>query len=105
MNTDKAILSSALVTLTSTTAASFMPTKYGGKGSIPEPRLLVATGLTFFGLSMLNDAAPAIAGPLALGIAFTAFTYYGLPMLDNYFVQGKAKDPVGTPAAYINNTP
>jgi hypothetical protein len=103
MNSDKAILSSALVTLTSTTAASFMPTKYGGKGSIPEPRLLVATGLTFFGLSMLNDAVPAVAGPLALGIAFTAFTYYGLPMLDNYFVQGKAKNPIGQPTPYTTN--
>jgi hypothetical protein len=100
MDTDKAILSSALVTLGSTVSASVLPTKYGGKGDLPAPRLLIGTGLTFFGLSLLGDAAPSIAGPLALAIAMTAFTYYGLPVLDNYFVQGKNVNPVGQPADY-----
>lgn len=96
MDTDKAILSSALITLTSTVSASVLPTKYGGHGSIPAPRLLIGTGLTFFGLSILGDIAPSIAGPLAGAIAMTALTYYGIPVLDNYFVEGKNTNPVGT---------
>lgn len=92
--TDKLILTSGLVTLTSTVAASSLPEKYGGKGSLPAPRLLIGTGLTFFALSIMGDLAPGIAGPLAGAIAITALTYYGIPMLDNFFSDSH-RNPVG----------
>lgn len=103
MDTDKAILSAALITITSTVSASVLPSKYGGKGELPHPRLLVGTGLTFFGLSILGDLAPGVAAPVALAIAVTAMTYYGLPVLDNYFVAGKNVYPVGKPTDYPTN--
>lgn len=100
MDTDKAVLTSAMVTLTSTIGATILPTKYGGRGELPAPRLLIGTGLTYFGLAILGDVAPSIAGPLAAAIAITALTYYGIPLMDNYFVQGKAANPVGKLSNY-----
>lgn len=97
-NADNTILSAALITITSTVSASVLPSKYGGKGELPSPRLLVGTGLTFFGLSILGDVAPAIAAPLSAAIAITALTYYGIPVLDNYFVEGKNTNPTGQQA-------
>ena len=84
MNTDRVILSSAMVTLSSTMAASILPDKYGGKGSLPTAKLLIGTGLAYFGLSILGDIAPAVAGPLSVAMAVTALTYYGIPVLDNW---------------------
>jgi hypothetical protein len=98
MNTDKIILSSMMVTISSTMAASILPDKYGGRGSLPAPRLLIGTGLTFFGLSILGDIAPAIAGPLAAAVAVTALTYYGVPVLDNWIndkTDPKTRNPIG----------
>lgn len=98
MNTDKIILSSMMVTISSTMAASVLPDKYGGRGSLPAPRLLIGTGLTFFGLSILGDIAPAIAGPLAAAVAVTALTYYGVPVLDNWIndkTDPKTRNPIG----------
>lgn len=85
MNADKVILSSMMVTLSSTMAANVLPEKYGGKGELPSSRLLIGTGITYFGLSILGDLVPSIASPLAAAIAITALTYYGIPMLDNWF--------------------
>lgn len=85
MNTDKVILTSMMVTLSSTMAASTLPEKYGGKGTLPTARLLIGTGLTYFGLSIMGDITPAVAGPLAAAIAVTAVTYYGFPLVDNWF--------------------
>lgn len=93
MNTDKVILSSMMVTMSSTMAASVLPDKYGGKGSLPTARLLIGTGLTFFGLSIMGDIAPAVAAPIAAAIAVTSLTYYGFPLADNWF--NNAKNPVG----------
>lgn len=93
MKTDKIILSSMMVTLSSTMAANVLPDKYGGKGQLPSPRLLIGTGLTYFGLSILGDVAPEVAGPLAAAIAVTALTYYGIPLMDNWFTG--AHNPVG----------
>lgn len=93
MNTDKVILSSLMVTLASTTAASILPEKDGGQGSLPSTRLLIGTGLTYFGLSIMGDIAPSVAGPLAMAIGVTAVTYYGFPVLDNWI--NDAKNPVG----------
>lgn len=84
MNTDRVILNSMLVTVASTVAASAAPADKGGQGSLPSPRLLIGTGLTYFGLGILADAAPGVAGPLAVAIAVTAVTYYGVPVLDAY---------------------
>lgn len=99
MNTDKAILSSMMVTLASTTAATVLPDKYGGQGSLPAPRVLLGTGLTYFGLSIIGDVAPGIAKPFALAIAVTALTYYGIPVLDNWINDRdeKTRQPVGIP--------
>lgn len=93
MNSDKVILSSMMVTLSSTVGASMLPEKYGGKGELPGARLLIGTGLTYFGLSIMGDFAPAIASPIAAAIAVTALTYYGFPLADNWF--NNAQNPVG----------
>lgn len=93
MKTDKIILSSMMITLSSTMAANVLPTKYGGKGQLPSPRLLIGTGLTYFGLSILGDLAPSVAGPLAAAVAVTALTYYGIPLMDNWFTG--TNEPVG----------
>lgn len=93
MNADKVILSSMMVTMSSTMAASVLPEKYGGRGSLPTARLLIGTGLTYFGLSIMGDIAPAVAGPIAAAIAVTALTYYGFPLADNWF--NNANNPVG----------
>jgi hypothetical protein len=79
------IVPAAAVTIASTVAASVMPKQYGGQGKAPSPRLLIGTGLTFTGLSFLEDYAPSIITPLAAAIAITALTYYGVPVLDAYF--------------------
>lgn len=100
LDSDKAVFNSALITLSSTVAASALPTKYGGKGELPRPRLLVGTGLTFLGLSILGDIAPGFAGPLSAAIALTALTYYGIPIADNYF-KGTDTNPVGRPPTKI----
>lgn len=84
MDTDKAVLTSALVTVGSTVAFSAAPESLGGKGELPHPRLLIGAGLTYFGLSILGEFAPTIAKGLSLSIALTALTYYGLPLLTNY---------------------
>ena len=86
---DKIVLTSALITVGSTVAFSATPKKLGGKGELPSPRLLIGSGLTFFGLSIAADFVPKIAGPLSAAIAMTALTYYGLPILENYVTPGK----------------
>jgi hypothetical protein len=85
VDADKVVLTSALVTLGSTVTASAAPEKLGGKGELPHPRLLIGGGLTFFGLSILADFAPAIAKPMAVAIAVTALTYYGMPVVNKVF--------------------
>lgn len=95
MNPDKAILTSMMVTLGSTTAASMVPDTYGGKGELPAPRLLIGTALAFFGLSILADLAPKLAIPLAASIAVTAVTYYGFPVASNWIGENNLT-PVGT---------
>jgi hypothetical protein len=97
MNTDKVILSSMLVTTASTFGASVLPQKHGGKGELPAPRLLVGTAITYFGLSILGDIAPAVAGPLAAAIGITAVTYYGIPLLDNWMNDNKQTTVGGNP--------
>lgn len=98
MNADRVILSSLMVTLASTGAASVLPTRYGGQGSLPQPKLLVGTGLAFFGLSIMSDFAPGIAGPLAAAVGITAVTYYGFPILDNWIndkTDPATRNPIG----------
>lgn len=81
---DSGILTAGLITLGSTTAASVLPASMGGKGELPAVQLLIGTSLAFFGISALNEVAPAIANPLAAAVAITAFIYYGGPMIQNY---------------------
>lgn len=88
---DSAILTAATVTLGSTVAASAMPEKYGGEGKLPSARLLFGTAISFIGLSMLADAQPKIAVPLAAAIAVTASTYYGIPIMEAYFTNNTMK--------------
>jgi hypothetical protein len=84
VNADRIILNSMMVTIGSTIAASAAPEDKGGHGELPSPRLLIGTGLTYFGLGILADAAPGIAAPLAVAIAVTAVTYYGVPVINSY---------------------
>jgi hypothetical protein len=81
---DKTVLTAGLVTVASTVAMSATPAALGGRGELPPPRLLIGTGVTFFGLAILADYQPSIAAPLAMAIAFTALSYYGFPILSNY---------------------
>lgn len=85
MDSDKVVLTSAMVTLGSTVGASMLPSKYGGKGELPTPRLLFGTAIAFTGLSILADFRPELGGPLAFAVAVTAATYYGFPLLERYF--------------------
>lgn len=112
MDADTVILTSAIVTLASTTAAFVLPTSAGGmcsdgklvatavgvvnpvagaalatagKTCIPSARLIFGTAITFTGLSFLGSVAPQVAAPLAFAIAMTAVTYYGIPLADNVF--------------------
>lgn len=48
------------------------------------PRLLIGTGLTFASLSFIGSFAPAVATPLSLSIALTAFLYFGIPVLEQF---------------------
>lgn len=93
-NSDTVVLGSALLTLGSTTAASILPKEVGGQGALPGPRLLFGTALTFVGLSFLGSFAPAVGKGLAVAIALTAVTYYGVPLADNVF--NNHHNPVGT---------
>jgi hypothetical protein len=92
---DKVVLTSAILTLGSTVAASTLPEQYGGEGKLPEAKMLIGSSLTFMGLSMAADFAPAVVSPLSMAIAFTALTYYGIPILDNWLGGGSSK--VGLP--------
>jgi hypothetical protein len=88
---DKVILNSMLVTVASTVSASLAPSSLGGKGEFPHPRLLIGTGIAYIGLGILGDIAPGIASPLAVAMAVTALTYYGLPILDKMFTDKGAQ--------------
>jgi hypothetical protein len=90
-STDKVILNSMLVTVGSTVSFSLAPTSMGGSGQFPPPRLLIGTGLAYMGLGILGDIAPGVARPLAIVMAVTALTYYGLPLMDNVFTNKGAK--------------
>lgn len=83
--TERAILNSALVTVGCTFGSSLVPSKYCGRGELPSVRLMVGTGVTYAGLSIMDDFAPSVARALALTIAVTALFYYGAPILQAYF--------------------
>lgn len=85
MDSQKTVFTAAILTLGSTVAFSMAPVKMGGRGEIPSPKLLIGTSLSFMALGILGDFAPELAGPLSLAIAFTALTYYGLPIAESYF--------------------
>jgi len=89
MPPDKAVFTAMAVTLTTTTAASILPSDMGGQGKLPPARLLIGTSFTFMGLSILTDLAPKVGVMLAASIAVTAVTYYGVPLADAYFTGNK----------------
>lgn len=82
---DRVVLTAGMVTFASTFSESVLPESLGGQGKMPSARLLFGTSLAFIGLSILADIAPGIASPLSVAVAFTALTYYGVPLMDNYF--------------------
>lgn len=84
MTPENAVLTSAMVTLGSTVGASIMPESMGGQGQLPSPKLLISTGLTFIGLSIITEMAPSIGVPLSACVALTALIWYGIPILDKY---------------------
>lgn len=85
VSADKIVLTSAMVTLGSTTASAIMPEKYGGRSELPSMQLIFGSALAFTGLSILADFAPGIAGPLSACVAMTALTAYGIPIMERYF--------------------
>ena len=62
-----------------------LPKDLGGRGELPSARMLIGTGVTFLGLSILADMAPQVAVPLSAAVAITALTYYGIPIGERYF--------------------
>jgi hypothetical protein len=94
-DTDTTIFGCAILTVGSTFAASILPADIGGQGGLPAPRIFFGSVLTFAGLSFLGAFAPAIAKGLAVGIALTAVTWYGVPLADNLF--NSHHNPVGGP--------
>lgn len=102
---DVTILTAAILTTGSTVAASVLPHTRNNspapctceKGDLPSFRMLTGQALVFTGLGMIAPAAPKLAGSFALVIAFTALTYYGLPILDDVFVGDGLCRPGSTP--------
>lgn len=90
MTSDQAILLSMTVTAGSVIGTAVYPPKdkhgktLAGHDVKLTPRLLIGTGLTFASLSMLGNVAPAVATPLSLSIALTAFLYFGIPVLEQF---------------------
>lgn len=90
MTSDQAILLSMSVTAGSVIGTAVYPPKdrngktLAGHDVKLTPRLLIGTGLTFTALSFIGSAAPAVATPLALSIALTAFLYFGIPVLERF---------------------
>jgi len=121
MNADNTILSAALVTLGSTTAASVLPRRVNRspagvecvKGELPSFKMLIGQGLVFAGLGIIAPAGPKMAAMFATLIGATAATYYGLPILSEAFGEGLCKagsktvpDPVtdDDPSPYMGAT-
>lgn len=102
---DTTILTAALLTTGSTVAASVLPHTRNmspagcvcEKGDLPSFRMLLGQALVFTGLGMIAPGAPKLAGSFALVIAFTALTYYGLPILDEVFAGDGLCKPGTTP--------
>jgi hypothetical protein len=57
-----------------------------GQGVFPSMRTLIGLGVTFTTLSLGAEFAPELAGMLAVTIFVTALTFYGIPLMDTYFV-------------------
>lgn len=93
---DATILTAALLTTGSTVAASVLPHKVNPSpapcrcepGDLPSFRMLLGQATLFIGLGMLAPAAPKLTSMFSLVIAFTAATYYGLPILEDVFFTG-----------------
>lgn len=102
---DATILTAAMLTLTSTTAASVLPHAKNNspapcscvKGDLPSFKMLFGQALVFTGLGMIAPAAPKLASMFSLVVAFTALTYYGLPLLDDVFIGDGLCKPGTTP--------
>lgn len=88
---DKAVFYSAVITLSSTTAVAVLPGKYGGRGELPTARMLIGTSISFMALGIIADIAPGVGVPLAMSVAVTAFMYYGVPVMENYFTPAANK--------------
>lgn len=53
----------------------------GSEASFPSPRIFAGAGITYFGLSLIAEAAPEVAGGLAMAIMLTAILEYGIPLV------------------------
>lgn len=78
---DKFIGNAMLTTAVCTTLGKMAPEVVGGKGELPDVRIFIGVGFTFFVLSTMDDYAPEVAGPLAFAIAGTAFSIYAVPII------------------------
>jgi hypothetical protein len=75
-----AVLISTIVTIGSTTGYSLTSEK-----KLPANKTLVGGFFAMMGCAVLAEIDPNIGGPLAIAIALTAFSLYGIPTLNHYF--------------------
>ena len=81
-----AVLISTIVTLGSTTGYSLTAEK-----KLPANKTIVGGFFAMLGCAVLVEVDPEIGGPLAIAIALTAFSLYGLPTLNHYFSNNTGK--------------
>lgn len=82
---NNAVIMSTLVTLGSTTGYSLT-----AKQSLPANKTVVGGLFAMVGCAVLAEIDPNLGGYLAIAIALTAGTLYGVPTLEHYF--GKKKE-------------
>jgi hypothetical protein len=75
-----AVVISTMVTLGSTVGAALSNTQ-----KLPAHKTIVGGFLAMTGCAVLAEIEPNIGGPLAIAIALTAFSLYGIPTLNHYF--------------------
>lgn len=88
-NAEDTILTSAFVTIASTTASDVMPTKYGGQGHGFDMRHTIGGMAAFTLLLIMAKPAPDLASAFAILIGTIAFLYNATPLLERFFTTGK----------------
>jgi hypothetical protein len=79
------IITSAFVTMASTTASDVMPKKYGGRETGFDFRHIIGGLAAFTLLLLMEKGAPNLASSFAILIGTIAFLYNGTPLLERFF--------------------